>query len=208
MAEPAISLQANEGTEGSPTWVTIGTLKFTGPDGVGDPFVRPKLDATDSFFDAGAAPNDGEVWNDDGTPVQVAGAGRNTNQKVLRALETGGVSGTVDPPEFTAYDDASDASAGTAPTTWLLVGTTGTSSVGCVRGIETTGGAPGVGWTGQVHAAAPSAGAVLEGDVTKVACSSVLAASGNKTFNIAHCNPHDATVGSTSWVLCLQYVYT
>jgi hypothetical protein len=75
----------------------------------------------------------------------------------------------------------------------LLIGTAGTSSAGCVRGIETTGGAPGAGWTGQVHATAPSAGAVLEGNVTKVTCASALAASGNKIFNLAVCAPHDST---------------
>ena len=207
MAEPTIALQLNENTEGSPTWVNIGTAKWTGPDGVGDPFVAPVLDATDVFFDNAAAPNDGELWNDDGTPTQVTVAGRALNANVLRALETGGVDGTADPPEFTAYDDAADAGNRTAPTTWLLIGTTGTSSVGCIRGVETTGGAPAAGWGTQTHAAAPSVGSVLEGNVTKVTCSSALVASGNKRFNVAHSNPHDSTPATTTWVKCLTYTY-
>lgn len=207
MAEPTISLQLNEGSEGTPTWVNIGTAKWTGPDGVGDALVAPIGDADEVFYDNAAAPNNGELWNDDGSPVQCTLAGRNTNQNVLRALETGGVDGTADPPELSAYDDATDAGNRTAPTTWILVGTTGSSSVGLVRGIETTGGAPGAGWTGQVHDAGPSAGAVLEGNVTKVTCASALAASGNKLFNLAVALPHDATPGTTSFVYALQYTY-
>ena len=208
MAEPTISLQANEGSEGTPTWVNIGTLKFTGPDGVGDFFVAPIGDGDDAFYDNSTAPNDGEVWNDDGTPIQIDEAGRALNANVIRALETGGTDGTADPPEFTAYDDATDAGNRTAPTLWLLVGTSGTSSVGTVRGVETTAGAPAAGWGTQDHDNAPSVGEVLEGNVTKVTCASALAASGNKTFQIAHCLPHDATPGTSSWVLCLQYTYT
>jgi hypothetical protein len=207
MAEPTIALQLNEGSEGTPTWVGIGTAKWTGPDGVGDPFVAPVLDATDVFFDNTTAPNDGELWNDDGSPVQVAAAGRALNANVLRALETGGTDGTADPPELSAYDDVTDAGNRTAPATWLLVGTAGTSSVGCIRGVETTAGAPAAGWGTQTHDGAPSVGAVLEGNVTKVTCASALAASGNKLFNVAHANPHDATSDTTTWVKCLMYTY-
>lgn len=208
MAEPTIIFEANEGTEGTPTWVTAGTLKWTGPAGVGDPHTAPVGDADEVFFDAAAAPNDGELWNDDGTPVQVAVAGRNTNQNVLRLRETGAADGTADPPELSAYDDATDAGNRTAPTTWILIGTTGSSSIGLVRGIETTAGAPPAGWTTQVHDAAPSSGSVLEGDVTTEVCASALAASGNKTFNLAVAVPHDATAGTTTWVYFLGYTYT
>lgn len=208
MAEPTISLQLNEGSQGTPTWVNIGTGKWTGPGGVGDPFPAPVGDADDVFFDNASAPNDGELWNDDGSPTQITVAGRNTNTNVLRALETGGTDGTADPPELTAYDDATDAGNRTAPGVWILTGTSGTSNVSTVRAIETTGGAPGAGWTGQVHNANPSAGSQLKGNTNKVTCAAALSASGNKIFNLAACVPHDSTAGTTSYVLCLQYTYT
>jgi hypothetical protein len=208
MAEPTIVLQLNEGSEGTPTWVTIGNAEWTGPDGVGDAHVAPVGDNDEVFFDNAAAPNDGELWNDDGSPTQVTVAGRNTNQNVMRALETGASDGTADPPVLTAFDDGTDAGARTNPTTWILIGTAGSSGVGCVRGIETTTAAPDGDWTGQEHDAAPVAGAVLEGTVTGVTCASALAASGNKTFNLAIAVPHDATPGTTTWVYALTYTYT
>lgn len=214
MAEPTIVHQLNEGTEGTPTWATITTAaRWTGPAStpgdLSDPMPAPVLDADDVFFDNAAAPNDGELWHDAATDVQVTVAGRNTNQNVMRVLETGGTDGTADPPEFTAYDDATDAGNRTDPTTWFLVGTAGTSTISCLRAIETTGGAPGGGWTGQVHATAPAAGAALDGNKSgeKVTFSSALAASGNKTLNLAACVPHDATSGLTSAVYCTQYTY-
>ena len=208
MAEPTIIYEANEGTEGTPTWVAAGTLKYTGPTGVGDFMVAPILDATDAFYDDAASPNDGQLWNDDGTPIQVAEAGRALSANQLRVRETGAADATADPPVFTAYDDATDAGNRTAPTTWLLIGTTGTSGIGCIRGFESTGGAPGAGWGTQTHDGAPSVGSVLEGEVTNVTTAAVLAASGNKTFSIAHALPHDATPGTTTWVLALTYTYT
>lgn len=211
MAEPVVALEVNEGTEGTPTWVAINTaLRLTGPAGVGDSFAAPIADGDDAFFDGGAAPNDGEVWHDTTADAQVATAGRNTNINVLRANETGGTDGTADPPELTAFDDATDAANRTNPTVWFLVGTTGTSSVSCLRAIETTGAsAPGAGWTGQVHDAAPSAGNPLDGDQTneKVVCATALAASGTKEFNIAACLPHDATAGQSTFVWALLYTY-
>ena len=55
MAEPTIVIQLNEGTEGSPTWVTILTAaRWVGPDAsagdLTDPFPAPVLDADDAFF--------------------------------------------------------------------------------------------------------------------------------------------------------------
>lgn len=211
MAEPTIVLEINEGSEGTPSWVAIDTaIRWTGPGGVGDAFPAPVGDGDDAFCDNAAAPNDGELWHDQTSDAQITVAGRNTNQNVLRARETGGSDGTADPPELTAYDDATDGQNRTDPTVWLLAGTSGTSNVSCQRAIETTGGAPGAGWTGQDHDTAPAAGNPLDGNKTneKVVCSSVLAASGNKIFNLAFCAPHDATAGLTSYVIQLQYTYT
>lgn len=209
MAEPTIALEINEGSEGTPSWVAIDTaLRWTGKDGVGDPHPAPVLDAGDAFFDNGSAPDDGELWHDTTSDAQITVAGRNTNQNVLRARETGAADGTADPPELTAYDDATDAGNRTAPTVWLLAGTAGTSSVSVIRAVETTGGAPSTGWTGQDHDSTPGEGAALAGDSSKVTCSSVLAASGSKTFNLAACVPHDATAGQTTFVYCFQYTYT
>lgn len=210
MAEPVIVLEVNENTEGSPTWTAIDTaIRWTGPDGVGDGFRAPVGDGDDAFCDAGAAPNDGELWHDTTVDVQVTVAGRNTNQNVLRARETGGSDGTSDPPELAAYDDGTDGGNRTDPTVWLLAGTAGSSNISCARAIETTGGAPGAGWTGQDHDSAPAAGAALDGDKAseKVVCASALAASGNKIFNVAFCAPHDATAGLTTFVYQFQYTY-
>lgn len=209
MAEPVIQLEINEGTEGTPTWTAIETaLRWTGPAGIGDPFPAPIGDADEAFFDADAAPNDGELWHDATADVQCTVAGRNTNVNVLQANETGAADGTADPPEFTAYDDAADGVNRTAPTVWLLVGTAGTGSISTIRAVETTPGAPGAGWTGQVHDAAPTEGTALNGDGSKEVCASALAAGGTKTFGLAACAPHDATAGQTAFVYQLQYTYT
>jgi hypothetical protein len=211
MAEPVIIFEINEGTEGTPTWVTTDVaLRWTGPAGVGDPFPAPVGDADDAFFDAAAAPNDGELWHDQTTDAQITVAGRNTNINVLRARETGGTDPTADPPEFTAYDDVTGGQNRTNPTVWILVGTAGSSNISQIRAIETTGGAPGAGWTGQVHDTAPSAGAALDGNKSgeKVVCASALAASGNKLFNLAACAPHDATAGLTNFIYQFQYTWT
>lgn len=205
MAEPTISMQVNDGTEGTPNWVNIDTaVRWTGPGGVGDAFAAPIGDDDEAWFDGGSSPNDGEFWHDTTTDAQITVAGRNTNQNVIRCLETGGIDPTADPPEFTAYDDATDAGNRTAPSVWLLVGTAGTGSISVMRGIETTSGAPGAGWTGMEHDVSANE---LQGNTHKVTCASVLAASGNKTFNVAACAPHDATPGLTTFVYCLQYTY-
>lgn len=220
MAEPVVVIEINEASEGTPTWTAVDTaLRWVGPDSADgaltDPFPAPAADGDDAFFDSVTAPNDGELWHETaGTDVQITvPAGRNTNRNVLRARETG-TDATVDPPEFTAYDDATDAANRTAPTIWLLVGTTGSSSISQIRGIETTNQAPGGPWTGQVHDADPGTGtsnapADLEGDISgsKVVCTTVLATSGSKTFNLAACAPHDATSGLTTFVYCFQYTY-
>lgn len=217
MAEPTIALQLNEGSQATPTWAAIDVAaRWVGPDSADgaltDPFPAGVIDSDNAFFDNAAAPNNGELWNEKtGATVdtQCTVAGRNTNTNVLRALETGGTDGTADPPELSAYDDATDAANRTAPTVAILAGTAGSSNISFIRAIETTGGAPGAGWTGQVHDAAPSAGAELAGNGTgqKVVCASVLAASGNKIFNLAACAPHDSPTGVTSFVYCFQYTW-
>lgn len=209
MAEPTIAIEVNEGSEATPSWAAIVTaLRVTGPNGIGDAWPAPAADGTDAFADDGAAPDDGEAWHDKTTPVQVEEFGRKANQNVIRANETGGTDGTADPPELTAYDDATDAGSRTAPSLWLLVGTAGSANVGLLRGIETESGAPGAGWTGQSHDSAPSAGSVLEGDVSKEAATSALAAGGSARWQAALANPHDATAGLSTWVWTIQYTYT
>ena len=219
MAEPTISIQVNTGSEVTPSWVNVATaIRWVGAGAsagsLSVPHPAPPLDATDSFFDDAAAPNDGTCWHDTGTDLQVTVAGRNTNDNVVRALETGASDATSDAPEFTAYDDATDAGNRTAPTVWILAGTSGSSNVSLVRAVNTTNVSPGGAWTGQTHAADPGTGlsdapADLDGDTanSKVVCTTVLAASGNKTFNIAVAAPHDATAGLTTWVYALQYTY-
>ena len=214
MAEPTIVLQLNEGSEGTPTWVTIVTAaRWTGPDAsagsLGDPFPAPVLDGDEAFCDDAAAPNDGELWHDNATDIQVDEAGRNTDRNILRVLETGGSDATSDPPEFTAYDDAADAGNRTDPTVWLLAGTAGSSNISLIRAGETTSGAVGGDWATQVHDAAPTGGSALDGNKSgeKEVTAAVLAASGNKTFNLAFAAPHDATAGLTSFVYALQYTY-
>lgn len=211
MAEPTIIHEINEGTQGTPSWVAVDTaLRWTGPAGINDPFPAPIGDADDAFFDNAAAPNDGELWHDAGSDAQITVAGRNTNTNVLRIRETGGSDATADPPEFTAYDDATDGANRTNPTVWLLAGTAGTSTISVIRAIETTGGAPDADWTGQDHDTAPVDGFALDGNKTgeKVVTAAVLAASGTKTFNLAACAPHDATPGLTSFIYQTQYTYT
>ena len=215
MAEPTIALELNENTEGSPTWAAIDTAaRWVGPDAVDadltDPFPAGAGDGDDAFFDNAASPNTGELWNEKaGTDTHITVAGRALNQNMLRALETGGTDPTADPPEFTAYDDATDASNRTAPTTTILTGTAGSSSISFVRAAETTSGAPGAGWGTQVHDTAPSVGNELDGNKAgeKVVCATVLALSGNKLFAVAACAPHDSPAGLTPFVYALQYTF-
>jgi hypothetical protein len=208
MAEPVIQLQLNEGTENTPSWVQIGTAaRWTGNAGINDPFPAPISGA--SWFDDATAPNDGEFWHDGTTDIKIEEAGRNTNQNVLRAQEQG-TAASADPPEFTAYDDATDAGNRTAPTIWVLAGTTTSGNVSIMRGVETTGGAPGSDWQNQVHGSTPSEGNCLDGDADKVTCSSVIGVSGTKEFNVAaHC-PDDPDSGNLyqTFVYALQYTYT
>lgn len=223
MAEPTIAIQINEGSEGTPAWATVDTaLRWTGPDAsagsLGDPHLAPIGDADEVFFDNAASPNDGELWHDAATDVQVTIAGRNTNQNILRILETGASDGTVDPPELTAYDDASDGVARTAPTVWLLAGTAGSNSISTVRAVETTTAAGSAGgWVAQVHDESPQTtgtavaadGFPLAGNAvgSKVVTALFLAASGNKTFQLAACLPHDSTAGQTAFIYQCQYTY-
>lgn len=217
MAEPTIQLELNDGVEATPVWAAILTAaRWVGPDAsagaLTDPFVAPIGDGDDAFFDAAASPNDGELWHDKATDEQITVAGRNTNRNTLRALETGATDGTADPPELTAYDDAADASNRTNPTVWLLVGTAGSSSISVIRAVETTVAAGGAGWTAQVHDTAPGGGTSgehLDGDQAgqKEICATVLAASGNKTFQLAACAPHDSTSGETTFVYAFQYTF-
>ena len=227
MAEPTIVLKINEGSEGTPTWVAIDTaVRWVGPDAsagdLTDPFTAPIADGDDAFFDAAASPNDGELWHDATTDIQIDEAGRNGNQNTLQADETGASFGTSDAPVFTAYDDATDASNRTIPTVWLLVGTAGTNdssnNISCVRAVETTV-APGSagGWQAQLHDENPqdtgtsvaADGFALDGDQAgeKVTCATALAASGTKEFNLACCAPHDSTSGLTNFVYALTYTY-
>jgi len=212
MVEPGITLQLNDGTEGTPSWSDIDTaLRWTGPAGIADPFPAPIGDGDDAFFDTSSAPNDGECWHDTGsTDDQITVAGRNANDNVLQALEDG-TDATADPPELSAYDDATDAGNRAAPAIWVLAGTTGSSSISCIRAIETTVSSPDSLWINQVHDSSPSGdGEALAGNGAgdKVVCASVLSSSGTKQFNIAACAPHDSTAGQTTFVYCFQYTYT
>lgn len=215
MAEPTIQLELNEGTEGTPVWAAIDTgARWVGKDAADgaltDPFPAGAGDTDDAFFDNAAAPNDGELWNEKaGVDTHITVAGRALNQNQLRALETGATDGTSDPPELSAFDDATDASNRTAPTTTILTGTAGSSSISFVRAAETTAGAPGAGWGTQVHDTAPSVGNELDGNKVgeKVVCATVLAASGNKLFAWAACAPHDSPAGLTTFVIALMYTF-
>lgn len=221
MAEPTVVHQLNEGTEGTPTWVTIVTAaRWTGPDAAAgsldDPFDAPIADGDDAFFDNVAFPNDGELWHDQTTDAQIDEAGRNGNQNVLRMSETGATDGTVDAPTFTAFDDATDAANRTNPTIWLLIGTAGSSNISQIRAVETTSAAgSAAGWQAQVHDVDPQTtgtgvaadGFALDGDQAgeRVVTAAALAASGTKEFNLAACAPHDATPGLTSFVYATLY---
>ena len=223
MAEPTISIQINEGSEGTPVWATVDTaLRWTGPDAVpgdlSDPHLAPIGDGDDVFFDNAASPNDGELWHDAATDVQATVAGRNTNRNTLRILETGASDGTVDPPELTAYDDAADGVSRTAPTVWLLAGTAGSSSISTMRAVETTTAAGSAGgWVAQVHDTSPQVtgtgvaadGFPLAGNAvgSKVVAATALAASGNKTFQMAAALPHDAVAGQTAFIYQCQYTF-
>lgn len=226
MAEPSITLQLNEGTEGTPSWANIDTAaRWVGPDATDgnlatSPFAAPIADGDDYFFDNSTSPSDGELWNEKtGTDTHCTLAGRNGNQNVMRALE-GGTDATADPPELCAYDDSTDGQNRTAPTVWVLTGTTGTSNLSCIRAVETTSAAGSVGgWQAQLHDEDPQTtgtgvaadGYQLDGDKTgeKVVCASALSTSGNKLFNLAACAPHDpGNAGVTSFVYQLQYTYT
>lgn len=210
MAEPTIIFEANEGTEGTPTWASIATaLRWTGPAGIGDPFPAPVLDADDAFFDNAASPNDGEFWSDTGVDVQLDEAGRNSNRNVIRVRETGGTDATADPPELSAFDDATDAANRTDPSIAILAGTAGSSTISFMRAGETTSASVGGNWNTQVHDAAPTGGNPLDGNKTgeKVVTAAVLAASGNKTFQVAACAPHDSPAGLTNFVYALLYTY-
>lgn len=225
MAEPTIALELNEGTEGTPTWAAIDTAaRFVGPDAADgaltDPFPAGVTDGDDAFFDDDAAPNDGELWNEkSGTDTKISVAGRNANQNVLRMHETGGTDGTADPPELTAYDDATDAANRTNPTVAVLAGTAGSSNISFIRAVETTSAAGSAGgWQAQIHDEDPQVtgtavdadGFALDGDQAgeKVVCASVLAANGEKEFNLAACAPHDSPTGVTNFVLAATYTYT
>ena len=223
MAEPVIVLQLNDGSEGAPNWVTIATAaRWVGPDAVAgdltDPFAAPVNDGDDAFFDNDTAPNDGELWHDQAADLQITVAGRNANRNTIRALETGASDPTADPPEFTAYDDAADGQTRTNPSVWLLVGTTGSSNISIIRAVETTTAAGSAGgWQAQVHDVDPQVtgtgvdadGFALDGDQTgeKVVTATILAASGNKTFQLAACAPHDSTPGLTAFVYQIQYTF-
>jgi hypothetical protein len=226
MAEPTIIIRLNEGTEGTPTWAEIDTgARWVGPDAADgaltDPMPAPIADGDDVFFDNTTAPDDGELWNEKaGTDTHCTVAGRNGNQNVAQIQETGGTDPTADPPEFCAYDDATDGQNRTAPTVWLLTGTTGSSSISQIRAVETTVAAGSAGgWQAQLHDEDPQVtgtgvaadGYELDGDKAgeKVVCASVLALSGTKEFNLAACVPHDPTsTGETTFVYQCQYTYT
>ena len=208
MAEPTFLWEVNYGTEGTPIWETWGAdvLRWTGPSGVGDSMPAPISGA--SWFDNTAPPDDGELWLDATTDRFIEVAGRALNQNVLRISETG-AEPTIDAPEFTAYDDASDAAARTSPTTWPMIGTSASNNKSCLRAIETTGGAPGAGWGTQVYTADPSIGACLDGEDTLLTCAAVYAGSDAKLFQLAHNVPSDVAVsGLITFVYSLQYTYT
>ena len=213
MAEPTIVLQLNENTEAAPTWVTIVTAaRWVGPDAsvgdLSDPFPAGVIDADDAFFDNAAAPDDGELWHDQSTDSQVIAAGRALNQNTLRTLETGGSDPTADPPELTAYDDATDAGNRTEPTVAILAGTAGSSNISFIRAFESTAAAPAAGWGTQVHDTEPTIGSSLDGDTNVEAAATILAASGNKTWQLCACAPHDSPTGVKTFVYSLQYTWT
>jgi len=208
MAEPTFIWQLNYGSEGTPTWETVSTdvLRWCGPDGVGDAFPAPVSGA--SWFDNTTAPDDGEFWLDAATDRHCTLAGRGLNQNVLQIIEQG-TGATADPPEFTAYDDATDAGNRTSPTEWPMIGTAASNNISNIRAVETTGGVPGAAWGTQVYTAEPGVGASLDGDDNYLTCAAVFSGSDTKKFQVAHCLPNDVAVsGVQDWVYCLQYTYT
>lgn len=208
MAEPVFQWQLNYGSEGTPTWETVSTdvIRWTGPAGVGDAMPAPVSGA--SWFDNTTSPDDGELWLDAAIDRHVTLAGRGLNQNVLQINETGG-DPTIDPPELTAYDDATDAGNRTSPTTWPMIGTTASNNKSCLRAVETTGGAPGAAWGTQVYTADPGVGACLDGEDSKLTCAAVFAGSDTKKFQLAHNVPNDVAVsGLITFVYSLQYTYT
>jgi hypothetical protein len=215
MPEPTIIMEFNDGTEGTPTWTAVDTaLRWVGPDAsdgdLTDPFPAGVVDADDRFFDDVASPDDGELWHEtSGTDVQSTTAGRALNVNCIRVREAGGSDPTADPPVFTAYDDAADAGNRTNPTVAILAGTSGSSTISFIRAVETTGGAPAAGWGTQDHDSAPSIGEALDGDQSgeRVDTAAILAASGNKPFQLAACAPHDSPTGLTSFVYALTYTF-
>ena len=208
MAEPTFEWQLNYGSEGVPTWETVGSdvFRWTGPDGVGDSMPAPVSGA--NWFDNNTPPDDGELWLDAAIDRFIEVAGRALNQNVLQINETG-AEPTADAPEFTAYDDAADAGTRTSPTTWPMIGTSASNNKSCLRAIETTGGVPGAGWGTQTYDADPSVGSCLDGEDSKLVCAGVFAGSDTKKFQLAHNVPNDVAVsGLISFVYSLQYTYT
>lgn len=208
MAEPTFQWQLNYGTEGTPTWETWSAdiSRWTGPSGVGDAMPAPVSGA--NWFDNTTPPDDGELWLDASTDRFIAVAGRALNQNVLQIIETG-AEPTADPPEFTAYDDATDAANRTSPTTWPMIGTAASNNKSCLRAVETTGGAPAASWGTQVYTADPSVGACLDGEDSKLTCAAVFSGSDTKKFQLAHNVPSDVAVsGLITFVYSLQYTYT
>ncbi len=182
------------------------------------PHLAPVGDDDEVFFDNTASPNDGELWNEisgASNDVQITVAGRNTNRNVGRARETGASFGTVDPPEMTAYDDATDGQNRTAPTVWVLAGTTGSSSISCIRGCDSEISAPTANWTGQEHDLDPYSSSEADGRPwagdgagDKTTWASAMSASGTVRFNLAACLPHDATAGITNFIYQFQYTWS
>ncbi|KKM80518.1 hypothetical protein LCGC14_1339100, partial [marine sediment metagenome] len=87
-----------------------------------------------------------------------------------------------------------------------------------MRAVETTTAAGSAGgWVAQKHDEDPQVtgtgvsadGYPLAGNGAgdKVVTATALAASGNKTFQLAACLPHDATAGQTAFIFQCQYTY-
>lgn len=208
MVEPTFAWKLNSGTEVTPSWQTIGTgtIRWTGPDGIGDPLPAPASGA--NWFDNVTSPHNGEAWLDGITDYQIAVAGRNTNQHVLMISETGG-NPTTTPPELTAYDDATDAAGRIAPTNWPMIGTLASGNISCLRAVETTTVAPGAGWTGQTYDVEPTEGSSLDGETNKLTCAAVYVGLDDKEFNLATNVPNDVSVeGLITFVMSLQYTFT
>lgn len=208
MAEPTFQWQINSGSEGTPSWQTVGAdvLRWTGPDGIADEFPAPVSGA--NWADNTTPPNDGEFWLDGGSDYQCTLMGRGLNQNCLQINETG-AEATADPPEFTAYDDATDAANRTSPTTWPMIGTAASNNKSSLRAVETTGGVPAAGWGTQTYDADPTPGACLDGEDSKLTLAAAFAGSDTKKLQLAHCVPNDIAVsGLITFVYSLQYTFT